>query len=437
MRKSICFALPLALVVAEPALAWQRFIGGGPNWVQSLAPRSALSTDPLGNVCLLTNDRVYGAITNAHVLGLEPMLGDVHPWMVLHAERGFSTFGVDCSSGRPIAAYTALDPMPERHTVLTGIFDDGVVQWRTDLLSMGAVRPARFITSAMNRTLVLREKVGASAWDVQAYDGFQPYPTWQAMLDAWRWPAARVLDMRFADDGSSALLGTYDVAGSPGVGVFVQRFDANGNPQFPNDFPDGWQGEVTAAALGADGTAYYVRRDTQFLQDTLTRVPAPFGPPQGMDLGCCAPSEVVQVTALVDSGLLVAVRNAYASPQLRRYAADGTLAWQADAYEFGPPGFELLAMIGDRNGRALTVSAEPAFGGLPNRRIRLRAYDAQGIELWSFWKDNARFDEGNPARLALTSDDHVVFALNATDAASPSPGIFVQSFTLDTMPPPQ
>lgn len=432
MRKSIRCMLPLALAAfaASPASAWERFIAGGPGWVQSLAPHGALSPAAQGAVCLLTNDRVYGVVSFAHVLSLDAQNG-VQPYQLLSAPGGLSTLGVDCSAGTPVAAHAAVDPVPERHSWLTGFFADGSGPWRTDVPATAAARPARFGVSATQRTVVLREKVGGSAWDVSAYDGFEPLPRWQAVLDAWRFPGARVLDMRVAADGSTALLGSYDRGVDAGLGVFVQRFDADGVSQLAADVPDAWAGEVGPAALAPAGTAWFARKDPQFQQDALWRVPAQSPAPIPVDV-CCGPGEIVALATTPDDGALVAQRRMFGgASRLLRYAADGNLLSQADVWDLGGPGFDLLGVVGDRAGRSLAVIAMPAFPPSTARVLRLHAYDAQGMELWSRDLAGARFDTASPLQLTLTSDDRVVLALDAVDASG-TPGVLVQSFGLDS-----
>jgi hypothetical protein len=432
MRTSIHCMLPLALAAfaASPASAWERFVAGGPGWVQDLAPRAALSPAAQGAICVMTNDRVYGAAGFSHVLSIDAQ-NVVQSHQLLSVQGGLVTLGVDCGAGAPVAAYAAVDPAPERHTWLTGYFADGSGPWRTDLPATAAVRPSRFAVSSAQRTIVLREKAGGASWDLAAYDGFQPFPSWQAPLDAWRFPGARVLDMRVAADGSTALLGSYDRGVDAGLGVFVQRFDANGAAQFATDVPDAWAGEVGPAALAPAGTAWFVRKDPQLQQDALWRVPPPSPAPMPVDV-CCGPGEVVALATTPDDGALVARRASFgAAPRLLRFAADGTALSQADVWELDGPGFDLLGLVGDRAGRSLVVIAMPAFPPSTARVLRLHAYDAQGFEQWTRDVAGARLDTASPLQLALTSDDRVVFALDAVDASG-TPGILVQAFALDT-----
>jgi hypothetical protein len=440
MRMLVRCVVPLALAATAiaPAQAWERFIAGGPNWVQSLAPHGALSTDASGNVCLLSNDRVNGQITNAHVLVLGAQAGDMQPSQMVYSRDELATLGVDCRAGLPVLSYVGIDPDSQRHTWLLAASAANQPPWPpVDLPSIGAVHPSRFGVDNAQTAVVLRQRASGSAYDVQAFHLPMPMPAWQADIPAWRYPSARVLDMIVAADGSTSLLGTFDNQGDPSLGVFVQRFDANGGALQSMDYPDTWFAEVGPAALAPAGTAYYVRRNSQYVQDMLWRVNAQTAAPFPMDLGCCGPLQVKHLAALADDGALVATRAGFAGlGRLSRFAADGSLRWQADLPEVGLPGFEVLGVIGDRAGRALVVSRAPWFDPQqPTRTVTLRALDEQGQMLWTRDVPGVRFDEGQPLRLAVTSDDRVVVALNTTSLSQMASGILVQSFLLSSPTP--
>jgi hypothetical protein len=217
------------------------------------------------------------------------------------------------------------------------------------------------------------------------------------------------------------------------------RYAADGSEQAPLDWPDSLAADVVAPVLAPGGTAYFARRDPQLQRDTLWRVPPSSPVAMPVDLGCCVPAEVRQLAALPDDGLVVAMQSGYGGTgRLRRYASDGSLLWQGDAVEAAAPGFEILALTGDRAGRVLTVSTEPGYvdpvsSGRADpsrgRSIALHVYDATGSLTGSRLVTRVRFDEGSPIRLAVTSDDRAVLAFNGYDTAANS-GIHVQIFGL-------
>ena len=120
-------------------------------------------------------------------------------------------------------------------------------------------------------------------------------------------------------------------------------------------------------------------------------------------------------------------------PPLTRFPADGTRLWSQPVPN-PPMQRTVLDVIGDRAGRAVVVSADPP--GLPLRSYYLDVYGAQGQYLWSDSVPNARFDDGQPVALALTSDDRVVFALQTAGYQGQwQPGIVLRSITLDATGP--
>jgi hypothetical protein len=434
MRKILFCSVALAAgVVAPNAQAWEQFIGGGPGWVQNLAPTNALSVDAADGVCAMTNDRVYGSLQFAHVLAFASD-GSITPKQLMSGNHAFSTLGMDCRFGDPVAAYAFVDSYNQRRIDLTGFFAGVVDPWMIDLPSIGAVRPAHLSAGSDGRSVVLREKTDGTAYDLLAFDAPMPTPQWQSTIDAWRFPGARVLDFAVGADGVTRAIGGYDRAGDQGLGVFVLRYAADGSESFPLDWPpDLYSAEVGPAALAPSGTAYFARRDTQFQQDTLWRAPADSAVPFIVDPGCCGPVEIQQLAALPDDGVLVATQSGYGGMgRLSRYSGDGSLLWQGDAIEVAAPGFQLLGIVGDRAGRALTVATEPGYDDpmAHGRRIALRAYDAGGSMTWSRLVEGVRFDEGASLRLAVTSADRIVLAFNAYDDYGINPGIRVQVFDL-------
>lgn len=444
MRAYVRFAVPLLIALhIAPAPAWERFIGGAPSFVQNLAPAGALSADADGNVCLLTNDREWATQAFAHVLLLTAPNGDVQPQQLVGNQQSLTTLGVDCRFGPPALVYSGPDNAGSpRRTVLQTYRTDGSgdAEPPFDLPWLGGASPARFGVTADHSAVVLRQRGSGSAWDLQAFQLPMWGPKWQAAFDNWRFPAGIVRDMLVAADGSTSLLGTFERSPDPFTSVFLLHYDSAGVVLRWTEFQDWQYSEIGPLALAPAGTAYVVLRDSQFMRDQLWRIDAQQPMQQPIDIGCCGMTQITQLVALADDGALVAMRNAYGnSGELQRYGADGLLRWRADAYELAmPAGFDVLGVIGDRAGRALTVVTEPTFGGPPSvlRSVRLQAYSEQGVPTWSRQITGVRLDAGNPLRFAVTSDDRVVLALNRYDETLGGvSGILVQSFPLDSATP--
>jgi hypothetical protein len=436
-RRILCaVSLSLSIGVATPACAWQRFIGVDPFWVQSLAPSNALSVDGAGNLCVLTNDRVGGQLEFAHVATLGTLGEDVRPMQVIGSSSEFATFGIDCRFGPPVVGYTKLDPGSWRRTVLLGYSDDRQSYWTSDLLSIGSARVARFSVGSAQAAVVLRQKSNGIAFDVEGFAGASsPTPLWQTAFNAWNYPEAEVSDIVAGADGSTRVLGTFSQSNDPGMGIFVQGYDASGIPttsrsQFGFD-------AVGPNVLTPLGNVYFVRRSDPNVNDQLWHFSAGSSWPDPINF-IYGPAQIERLVALPDDGALTLTESGYNSDifTLSRFNADGSLRWQVSPPEFSWPGRSVLDVIGDRAGRVLVAVSDPAMGPPPSApSISLLAYSEQGLLLWTRSVPGARFDQGPAVHLALTSDDRAVVAINGVNADQTIPGIVIQSFTIDSPVP--
>ena len=433
---SAALAFALAAGAAVPAHAWEYTIAGASGFQQNLAPTDALVAGAIGDVCLLSNDSDPGGMHFAHFYAFHAQTGTLAPWQSV-GSRELATLGLDCRFGPAILGYAAYDEYTMRRSVkLVGFMLAGSTLGPAyELPSYGAIETTHFGVDAAQHAVVLREKIGGNAYDLQAFDLNTLASLWQSGMNPFPVPAPHVLAMRVAADGTTSLLGTTDDAYTPALGMFLQRYDATGQPQPPSfQYADPMFAQIGAAALSPGGVAYFVRRDRSYLQDQVWQMSgqSPWG--NLLAGGCCTAQQVIALQALPDDGALVATSTVYGwGGALTRYAANGDILWRADGTPVTPPGTELLGVIGDRAGRALIVTTEPVFGGPPQavRSVRLSAYSETGAQTWTRVIENVRVDHGNPLRFAVSSDDRVVLALNAYVPGQDAYGILVQGFPLD------
>lgn len=445
--KRIGWTLAIAMMAATgPASAWEHWISGGGGFIQNIAPQNALSVNGNGGFCLLTNDRTLysGRIEFAHTYVyagngvLDPLLtGSVgHP-------QGLTTLGIDCRFAPPMIGVSWTDSDLSWRDDLSGRSEDGSSLWTTPLWSYGNARPARFGASAARSAVVLQQDSRGRAFTLQGWGSSVPAPPpndpsppmlqWEMNFANSPYPDSTVVAMNVAADGTTSVLGTFSQPYAEGV--FVQRYTAQGSLLSASGtlpYPD--TPVMGEAAFSADGTAYFVRKGNYPPRDLLWRMDPQQPVPQPVDLSFYGPQRVMRLVVLPDDGALVLALSGYGgAPMLTRFAADGTRLWSQLIPN--PPFMRtVLDVIGDRSGRAVVVSADPP--GLPQRAYYLDAYGAQGQYLWSGSVPNARFDDGRPVALALTSDDRVVVALQTTGYQGQwQPGIVLRSITLDAPGP--
>ena len=437
MKRLLSVASAVALAaVAGPAFGWQTTIAGGGIFQQNLAFGSALVANTAGEVCLLSNDRDFSSVAFAHVYGFQAATGVPTPLHSSLGSRELATFGFDCRFGDPIVGYSAYSNYDARRSSrLAGFLPTpGSLGPDFPLATYAAIEPVRMGVDAARHAVILRDKIGGGSVDLQAYDLATLSPLWQANVTTMPLSYPRVRDMQVAADGSVTLIGTADDTNTPTVGVFLLKYDANGVPNGPNfQFADPAFGQVGEVALSPGGVGYVVRRDREFMRDELLRIDAqtPWGLP--LDIGCCGTRMVDALATLPDDGALAVSNDVFGwASALSRFRADGTLMWRADSVPVDMPGMQLIGLVGDRAGRALVAYTEPMPYGPPQalRSVRLRAYSETGAELWTRAIDNVRFDDGAPLRVAVSSDDVVVLALNVYDVGSNVSGILVQGFPL-------
>lgn len=447
MKRTGC-ALAVAMFAATgSASAWEQWIAGGGGFIQNIAPQNALSVNGSGGFCLLTNDRIMysGRIEFAHYYvyagngALDPLLTNSigHP-------QGLTTLGVDCRFAPPMIGVGWTDNDLSWRDDLLGRSEDGSNVWTAPLWSYGSARPARFGASAARSAVILQEDDRGRALTLQGWGTQTPAPgpsdpaapmlLWEAAFANSPYPDAMIAAMNVAADGTTSVLGTYRQPYA-GVSMFVQRYAPQGGPLGgTGSLPFVDAPVMGPAAFSADGTAYFVRRGNYPPRDQLWRLGPQQMMPQQLGLGLYGPVRATRLVALPDDGALVLAHSGYgAVPELVRYAADGTQMWDQPV-----PNLALqrvvLDLIGDRAGRAIVVSADPP--GLPTRSYHLDAYGAQGQYLWSDTVSGARFDDGQPVALALTSDDRVVLALQTMGyQGQGQPGIVLRSITLDAPGP--
>jgi|GEM_PF-2822092 len=438
MKGKFCgLAVLAAIGAAGPACAWEQFVGAAPNFVHNLAPEGALSVNANGDVCLLSNDRVYGQVQFAHIFTFDANGGAARPTLSIGHPSGLTTFGVDCRFGPPVIGVRWTE-YAQRNVELVSYSDDRMSTWPLDFWPIGAASVTRFGAASGQVPVVLREKPHGAAFAVEAYapPPSPPMPVWGVNLANGAAPGLEVSDFAVAADASSVLMGVYDNPSYESEALFIQHLDAQGQNTFATSIVgDPSHPEIGPTAISPGGFAYYVRRGNPFIDDELWRIDAAGGPPQWMPVSFGTPALVLKLVTLADNGALVLSQDTYGVGflSIARYAADGSLLWRSMPGEIQAPR-TVLDLIGDRAGRVLVVSVDPAPQLPGSRLIELNGFDAQGYSAWGRSVLNARFDEGNPVALALTSDDRAVIAVHASDSYG-TPGILVQSFTLDSSGP--
>lgn len=443
--KRIGCALAVAMFAATgSASAWEQWISGGGGFIHNIAPQNALSVNGSGGFCLLTNDRVMysGRIEFAHyyVYAGNGVLDPLQSNSVGHPQ-GLTTLGVDCRFAPPMIGVDWTDSDLSWHDDLLGRSEDGSNFWTAPLWSYGSARPARFGASAARSAVVLQQDGRGRAFTLQGWaaaastpsDASPPALQWEMNFANSPYPDTTVVAMNVAADGTTSVIGTFSQPFAEGT--FVQRYSAQGYPlSGTGSLPSADTPVMGEAAFSADGTAYFVRKGNYPPRDVLWRVGLQQSMPQPVDLSFYGPVRVLRLVVLPDDGALVLALSGYGGvPLLTRFAADGTRLW-SQPVPIPTLQRTLLDVIGDRAGRAVVVSADPP--GLPQRSYYLDAYGTQGQYLWSDSVPNARFDDGQPVALALTSDDRVVFALQTMGYQGQwQPGIVLRSITLDAPGP--